>query len=372
MAGEERITTKQLAVLLIFVIIGDMILVLPSIISSSARQDAWIAALIGLGAGLLLAVVQYSCGISMKRSGFVGLNRTLLGRWAGGVVTLLFILFFMVNCTLMVRETSDFLTTQLFPETPLRAIHFIMIMTIVIGAKYGLTAIARSGEIFFPIFIFLYMALVLLLIPEIDLVRLKPLLGTPLPQFAYGSLVAAVFPFCEMVVMMMILPHVTRRPHMSRDYYMAVVIGGLGSFLVVLFSLLVLGGEMTAFYLYPAYALSQKISVGHFLERLEALLAVNMILSTYIKTVLYFYVFLSGTAQWLGLRDYKSIVVPAGMILFGLAYLFSPTIVYYNTVLLKYWIDVDILFGFVLPLVLLTLYKWKTARGRKRPGAKPT
>lgn len=361
----ERISTKQLAVLIIFTTVGDMLLVLPPTIANVVKQDSWLAGLFGLAAAIPITWVIYAFGKSLSGTGLVELNRRLLGRWAGGLLSAVFLLFFLFNCALMIREASDFLTTQLFPETPLRAIHVLTIFALMVGVKYGLQTIARTGEIFFPIFTFLYLALVFFLSPQIKTERLHPIMASGVPTLLHGTLHAAVFPFCELVVIVMIMPYLARNKHLPRDFALAVAIGGIGSFLIILLAILVLGGEKTAFYDYPSYILAQKISVGHFLERLEALLAVNLILSTYVKTVLYFFAFATGTAQWLKLRDYRSIVVPTAMILFGLAYFVSPNVVYYSRIIMNYWVDVDVLIGFVFPLLLLLLFKWRTRRGKR-------
>jgi spore germination protein KB len=94
-----------------------------------------------------------------------------------------------------------------------------------------------------------------------------------------------------------------------------------------------------------------------FVERLEAVLAVNLILSTYVKNVLFYYAFVLGAAQFFKFRDYRPLVFPTGMIVFGLAFLVSPNIVYYNEVIMRYWVDLDVLVGLILPLILLALYK---------------
>lgn len=368
MNREERISTKQLAVLILFVMFGDMLLVLPPIVADEAKQDAWIAGLFGIFAGLLVAWLLFAFAKSIGPSGLVEQNRRKLGVWAGGCVTVLYLLYFLFNTSLMVRQTADFLTTQLFPETPLRAIGVLAIFVMVVGAKYGLETIARTGEVFFPIFVILFAALLLMLVPQIEAEKLQPMMATSVPDMMRGTLLAAAYPFCQLCVMLMVLPHVTGKRHLARDYGIAVALGGLGNFAVILFSVLVLGGAMTAYFIHPVYVLSQKISIGHFLERLEAVIAVNLILSTYMKMVLYFYAFLHGTAQLFGTGDYRRLAFPTGMILFGLALFISPNIIYYNDVIMRYWADLDLIAGVALPLLLLALYR---IRGKTKQPPSP-
>lgn len=366
MGEPERISTRQLAVLLLFVTIGDMLLVLPPHVAELVKQDAWIAHLLGVAAGLGIAWLLLKFALALGSEGLVERNRRTLGTWAGGAVSAVYMLYFLLNSSLMMRETSDFLTTVLFPETPLRAIHGLAALAFVVGIRYGLQSIARAGELFLPVFGILYAILLLLLLPQVQPGKLQPMLAADAVSMLEGIYISAIYPFCELCVFIMVIPLVVRRKHMKRDYLLAVAVGGLSSFAVMLMSILVLGGVMTAHYLYPAYILAGKINVGHFIERLESLIAVNLILLTFMKTVLFGYGFAMVLAQMFRLDDYRPLAFPTGMLVFGLAYFMWPNVVEYNDGLFRYWGDLDVLVGILLPLALLGLYKWRSpAKGGK-------
>ncbi|GJM76968.1 hypothetical protein HMSSN036_91840 [Paenibacillus macerans] len=52
--NEVHISLRQLTIVTILFTVGSAILITPSGMAESARQDAWIAGLIGIGAGLPL------------------------------------------------------------------------------------------------------------------------------------------------------------------------------------------------------------------------------------------------------------------------------------------------------------------------------
>lgn len=56
---KEKITIRQFAVLTFLVMVGDMILLYPSVVTASGQQDAWICSLIGQPIGLLIIWVLY-------------------------------------------------------------------------------------------------------------------------------------------------------------------------------------------------------------------------------------------------------------------------------------------------------------------------
>ncbi|RAV12997.1 spore gernimation protein [Paenibacillus contaminans] len=368
MLEKGRLSTKQLSVLVIFSVIGESLLVIPSSVAEEAKQDAWISGLIGMTAGLLIAWMIFRIGQTYGPKTLIEHNRALLGRWAGGTVSVLYLLYFLINISALIREIGDFITTQFLPETPLRAVHLIIVILIIWAVKSGLETLARAGEVFFPLFAVLLISMFVFLLPQFHSDRLQPMLGQGIPSILRGSLFIFAFPFCELIVLLMIFPYVAHNPKLQKDYMLAVLFGGLTICLLILISILVLGPNLSAYHSYASYAIAQKISIGHFVERLEALLAVNWIVSTYYKISLFYYGLILGSAQLFNLRDYRQLTVPTGMIVFGLAFIISPNIVYFNAKV-SYWVIIDILFALLIPALLFFIGLTRRKKRLKRPAS---
>ncbi|OBZ10482.1 hypothetical protein A8L34_17945 [Bacillus sp. FJAT-27264] len=354
-----RISSRQLAVLVIYFIIGDMLLILPSLTISAAKQDGWISGGMGLLIGWPIAWFLYRFSRLFPKLTIIQYNRRLLGRWIGGLISLFYLYYYLVTTAMLLREAGDFLTTQIFTETPINAIHFMMIITLVWGTKSGLEAIARSGETFFPLYIFLFLALFVLLLPQAELSRLQPVMGEGLRAITHGSLYSSTFTFCELNAVLMFLPYVVTSKTTERDYLIGVFLGGMAICSIILLTLLVIGPNLSSSYLYATYAAAQKINVGNFLQRVEAILAINWILSTFFKTILDFYAFLLGTAQLFKLRDYRPLSIPGGMLVFGLAFAITTNTVYFDYIV-DYYIFWDFTCAFLLPLMLYMVYKFRS------------
>lgn len=132
--------------------------------------------------------------------------------------------------------------------------------------------------------------------------------------------------------------------------------------LIVFMSLSVMGASLTKLTVYPTYFLAQLINIGNFVQRIEAIMATAWLLTIFFKTVIYMYAFTKGCAQTFGLRNFHSLILPAGVLLFGLAMEVSPNVEYYLKTILPYWIGWDTTNGIILPLLLLIVYgvrkKW--------------
>ncbi|MBB6675392.1 GerAB/ArcD/ProY family transporter [Cohnella nanjingensis] len=360
--SEEKLTMKQLGALTIFALIGDSIIILPSSVAGISRQDAWLSMLLVLlfgpaGCWLMLRLRRLNPSadlIQLLRAGF--------GRWAGGAVGLAFLYFLVLNTAAVTRELGDLLATQIMPETPIRATHLLFILVLVWGVRCGLPTIARAGEVLFPWFVLFMTALIVLLIPRIEVDRIRPIAAEGFPTILHGSIVAVVYPFAELIVFAMLWPAIRPAKKLARDFMLASLIGGIVMFLVVFISVLVLGPYLTAHQVYPTYALAKKISIGHFLERVEALLAISWMISLFFKGILYFYASLSGIARLFGLRESRALATPLATVVYGLAFAMAPNLVYFNDVGIHFWPYWDITFAYAIPLALLAAL---AIRGKK-------
>ncbi|MDQ0658646.1 GerAB/ArcD/ProY family transporter [Paenibacillus sp. W2I17] len=108
--------------------------------------------------------------------------------------------------------------------------------------------------------------------------------------------------------------------------------------------------------------MSQKISIGSFFERIEAIMASSWLISTYFKAMIYLYAFIVGCAELFKLKQYQILVLPASILIFGLANLISPSITFIVITIVPYWVDWDTTLGIILPGCLLLIQLLKSYR----------
>ncbi|MBJ6362697.1 endospore germination permease [Paenibacillus sp. GCM10012307] len=349
---KQVIGTRQFAILVLFFIIGDMLWFLPSFMVEAVEQDAWISALIGVPVGMLAAWFLFHFANQFPNMSLVEINWTVLGKWLGSALTIIYLLSFFTVSVVQIRQVSDFITSQMMTETPLRAINMLMTIIVMIGVWSGLQTFARTGEIFIMLFAFMFLLLIILLMPQIKVDNILPMMRHSFSSFAQGVVYFVSYSFLEMYVFLMIFPYVKRSSHLFRDYMLSALLGGVAIFLIVTTSLLVLGPFLSRFHLFATYILAKKISIGGFLDRLEAILVVNFILSTYFKATLFAYGFVMGITRLLKLKDYRILIVPVGFMIFGYSYIVYPNLVVLNNVT-PAWSLWDMTHN---PIILLLIY----------------
>jgi spore germination protein KB len=370
MLEEERISSRQLTVLVLFTLVGDMALVYPQLMCSIAKQDAWIAAFASMPVGaaliwLLLRLCRLYPGLTL-----IEYLQRILGKWAGSAVALFYLHFFLFASCMYIREIEDFTATQIYERVPGSIIRSMVLLLVICAVYLGLEVIGRSVEVFLPMFAFFLVGLLVLLLPEAQWDRLLPILGTPVPTLLEAVKFSVFYPFSEVLIILMIYPYVRTQSHTTRDVIFSVLLAAFALDLIVLLSITVLGVYFSQEHFYPAYILAQKINVGEFLQRIEALMGFTWCISTYFKTVLYFYGFTLGTAQLFRLHSHRILILPVGLLSFGLIELLSPDILFYIKTIPPFWVDWNITLSLVVPLLLLGVNALKqSGKQNKQPQA---
>jgi spore germination protein KB len=360
------ISVRQFTIIIILGVIGDSILIMPTILAASAKQDAWLSMLLAMFLGCIAASIFAAIANKLRRRRFFNLIRLSLGVWIGSLfIVLLLFEFFMCSLGLL-SEMSQFMTTQLMPETPVNAIIAVFLVVIIIAYRYGVEAFARMGELLFPVFMLLFLVLFIFLLPQVDFANLRPIASEGMGVIGQGSLMAFAAAFTEMVVLLMLVSNVTGTVSLSKPILTGYAIGGAILFIIVILCVLVLGPNLMETKYYPTFVLAQKITIGHFLERLEAVLAFLWFISVFYKTLLLFFSLSSGLAELFQLKESHMLTIPIGILLLVGTISGTPNITEYNAILESYYTWFDITFCVMIPALLLILFYIYDLRDKRK------
>jgi spore germination protein KB len=353
MLEKGKISTRQLTILVMFLTIGDSILVIPPSTTYYARQNAWLSALIGMTVGLIALYMYSKFAQLYPKLTLIQAIQKACGKWIGTILSLLTLMYFLIVTVGSMRELGEFVTSEILLRTPIPAILILFMVIVIMATRLGIEVIGRATEIFTPMIIILFLILTVAIIPQMEPVRLLPILEDGIKPVLRGSISITAYTFLEPVVFLMFLPYVNQQQKITKGLLWGCFLGGIIIFLTVAVSILVLGPDLTTRDIYPSYNIARRISVGGFFERVEAMIALLWMLTLFIEVTLYFYAFVLGLAQLLKLKEYRVLTLPTGFILVTLAPLIAPNYTYYNMIFDNYWVYYIITFGVFLPLALL-------------------
>lgn len=363
---KDRLTVRQFTLLIFLTMVGDMILIYPSLVTAHGKQDAWISSLLSQPIGLVMMWILFRLYLTHPELSLIEICKKLLGPWLGSILAAGYLCYFIMGSAICLREVGDFMTTQIYLQTPIRVILTLFLCPMVWGILHGLRTMGTSSELLAPIVVVFMIFLLLGLLPQVEPAKLQPILDTPWMSLLHSTIRGAFSSFGELIVLSMFLPYVTSASHLKRDMLLATLGGGILLTMLELVSLMIFGPILTQHGFYISYSLAQKINIGNFFERIEALMAIAWLISTYFKSMLYMFGFVLGIAQLFQLKGYKPLILPSALLMFAAAVLIGPNIVFYTNTVMPAWLDWNVTVSLIIPLFLLLVH-WLRFQRKKQP-----
>ncbi|WP_127496677.1 GerAB/ArcD/ProY family transporter [Paenibacillus glycanilyticus] len=348
----EKLTIRQMTMWFILYQLGSAFLVLPSNLASIAKQDAWISLCVVLTVQLLMIMVYGGIAKQLHGVPFEQYLQTLLGQWLGRLFLLLFTLMYpFLILSLVLRDLADYITTLILPETPMSAIFVLMLGVVIYVVYCGVTTIGRAAEVLF----FLVMGLLALgyvpLIPKMNLDNLLPVFEFGWKPVVHASFTTMAFPYIESILFLYFATHTKKPQEWRRLVIKSSLFSGSLFMCVTVIVISVLSQGVVSTVGFSSYFAVRTISFSDFFERFEIAVSVIWFIAIFFRMSLLMYVSAKGLSTVFKMKDYRSLLIPIGLI----AYVIAGT-VWPNTAALfttfRIWPFYAMIFGIICPILI--------------------
>lgn len=313
MLEDGKISNKQAVFLVVLTILPTSIVFLPAMIYGEAKQDAWMSVIIVTAFGVAAGFIIASLGIRFPGRTIIQYSKDITGKLLGKGIGLIYALFFIYINTFIIREFAEMLNTNFMPETPLSVFTIGIVIAAAYAVRSGLEVLARMGEMVLPLVLVMLLLIVGMAYPDMDAVNFLPVLEKGFLPVLKGAYPPALF-FAETVVMLMIIPYLNRPSGAKRSIATGILILGLFQLITMVLVIGVFSG-LTGDMNFPTLKLAMYIKLADLIERMEPLIILIWITGGLIKVGVFYYCAVLAAAQWLGLREYKALVLPTGALL---------------------------------------------------------
>ncbi|WML44220.1 GerAB/ArcD/ProY family transporter [Neobacillus sp. PS3-40] len=312
---KAKINGTQLFVLVVLFEMGSALVVG---LATSAKQDAWIAVVLGMVGGAVLYLIYHRLFMFYPDIPLTSYVQKITGKYIGRFIAFLYIIYFMYVSARVLRDFGELLTTTIYSSTPLFIINTLMILTIIYAIQKGFEVIARVGELFFILVYILAIGGVLLVafsgLVHVD--NLRPILENgvmPVLKITVGQ--TLTFPFGEMVVFTMLLPYLNEPKKAKLVCLGGIILSGINITITTLVNIAVLGADLYARSPFPLLNTIGKIQIGNFIERLDVFFMLYLMVGGFFKITIFFYAALAGTADIFKFKSQKKLCFPIGLII---------------------------------------------------------
>ncbi|MEH6908462.1 GerAB/ArcD/ProY family transporter [Neobacillus drentensis] len=363
-----KISTTQLFVLIVLFEMGSAILVG---IASGAKQDAWIAILLGLAGGIVVFFIYYRLYMYYPDLPLSSYVQEITGKWIGRFIGVLYIVYFLYCASRVLRDFGELLSSTIYNSTPLLVINALMIITIIYAIHKGFEVLARVGEIFFGI-VYMTALLGMLLIVFSGLIHLGnllPILENGLKPVIKTFLTQTItFPFGEMVVFTMLLPFLNDKKKVKIVCLGGMILSGINITITVGINISVLGVALFQRSTFPLLMTVGRIQIADFIERLDVLFMLYLIIGGFFKISIFFYAAVAASADIFRIPNQRKIGFPLGMIvLFASVTIASNFAEHIKEGLVVVPVYLHWPFQIIIPFMLLIIAFFRNRKKKKSP-----
>ncbi|URZ18477.1 GerAB/ArcD/ProY family transporter [Clostridium felsineum] len=313
MSKKELISTNQFVWMLFSIITSFTTLQIPGLLIFHAKRDAWIAVILAWCLDVLLAIVYAYMGVRFPGENFVQYSISILGKYVGKILGLMFPLFFLMVASLLTRSVSILISNTILTKTPTAIIFASSYIFIAYGAKKGVETVGRVSEILGPIYLISFIALFIFVSPEVKLDRIRPIFNESIYTiFSGGIFILTFIGIC--IMMGMYIPVCNRIRNGFLAKFIAVSIGASVISLLVIFSTCIFGVQNTSNMVNPGVNLARMISFGNSIDRIEVIWFVIAISAALMTGVSLIWASSLEISQIIGMSDYKPLVYPLSLI----------------------------------------------------------
>ncbi|MCM3566973.1 GerAB/ArcD/ProY family transporter [Neobacillus mesonae] len=310
-----KISGKQLFVLVVLFEMGTALL---EGFPVQLKQDAWIAILAGMAGGVLLFLVYYRLFLYYPDLPLTGYVEKIIGKWPGRVIGFIYIIYFAYLAARGLRDFGELLTATIYTNTPIFFLMSILILTITYAIQKGFEVLARVGEIFFAaVYMMAVIGFFLIIFSGlIHLENLKPVLESGWRQIMEVSIRQTMpFPFGEMILFTMILPHLNDQKKAKMICISGIVLSGINITIACIINIATLGTDLFLRSQYPLLSTVSKIQLFNFIERLDVLFMIYVMVAGFIKVAIFYYAAVAGTTGLFKFKNHRQVTFPMGILI---------------------------------------------------------
>lgn len=296
------------------------------LLGAKAKQDAWLAMLIGAAGGFLLLLLYLGIVRLDSQNDLFELCKKYMGKWLGSVVALAFVFYFTYEASRNLRDIGDLATLTLLNQTPEAFVTLLALLVMADSIHLGPRAWFLTVTVLFYLIVLGYVML-LFIISFTGLAHLQFMLPVlenglkPVWEAAVPEIIS--FPFGQTVLFLVFFKWVSQPRKLNRSvmftYWLtAIFLTGVNQLCI-----LVLGPELASNTVYPLFEVTQLTKVEKIIERADPLFVMILFLGIGIKSSAFFIGAVIGMSR-ITLIKYKVWVIVVGAAIYLLTFL-SPT-----------------------------------------------
>ncbi len=358
---KEQITGRQGLCMATMFLIGSSLVVGAH---NEAQQDSWLGILTGMLFASPIIFIYARMKKLLPEMDLYDILQYAWGRVLGKIFVALFAWYALHLGALVIRNFTEFMSTQAFPETPQYIPALFMGLLTIYAIKSGQETLGRWSSIFLILVITVFTFTLLIGTEVYNIDHLKPIASNGIAPILDGGFSVFTFPFAESVILLLAFGAFKPGASPYKMFFGALAVGGGIILIGALRNLMILGPVVDLDEYYSSYEAVKVISLGTFFQRFEVIIGVNLLLCGFVKIALCLLAAGKGIAKLFGIQGYKKVSAPTGLLMMILSiFVYGSTMEMFGwLVTYKYY---ALPFQVILPVITWIAAEIKVRRQKK-------
>ncbi|BFI99189.1 spore germination protein [Priestia sp. Y58] len=297
-------------------------------IGKGAKQDAWMVPLLATVFGCVLYLVYISLYKRYPDMPLTGYILEIFGKYIGGIISFSYIIYFVYIASRVLRDFEELLISSSYYGTSIITLGICMTLVLIYSVYLGVEAFARVVCLCFVIILLTLLILNVLYIlgGYIKLENLQPVLAN-----GWGNIGKELYPlgitvpFGELITFTMILPYLNKKSQATKVGLSAIIIGGIFLTINSIVLLCVLGPDVVLRSSFPALTAVSYINIGGFIQRLDTLILILMVILGFVKITIYFFCAVIGATDLFRIKPSVTYIYLIGGVIFFSSLMIAPS-----------------------------------------------
>lgn len=361
----HQVTPWQMGVLFLSFMTGSSIVNVPGPVISLAQNGAWISLCIAYIIGLVLLTVLLRLYRKNYTYTLVDFGIQGLSRYGALLLMLPFMLYLLIMITWITMDVGGFMNNTMMRNTPPYIFHYFMLLSVAMTVRAGIEVMVRMFTIIMSIILFFLLAILVLCIVYYNPTHLLPVLPDGWMPVMKGSYFTFGFPYAEVVVFGMFLSYVKQQSASELPKYMYASLT-LNVIVLVVTTLccIMVFGPVSGLISYPIFSVSRLIEFADFLQRIETVVGISFIMSSYMKSTVALFALNLMICKLSGVKDERVFVFPISLVCFFLSLTMYEGNSEFKEQVLMVWPLINLFFG-VIPFLIIVFVSFIRRVGNK-------
>ena len=259
-------------------------------ILKSTGTNSWLVVILAYLIGiiplsLLIYISNYEKELTLKEK----INK-LFGKYIGTFINIIIsIILFIIGITILYNINS-FTTSQFLYRTPIIISTTLLVILIVYNTNKGLNSISRMSQLLIIISFILFLTTFFSLTKDTNLNNFLPLFKSNTSNILKNSIKISIINILPLITILCIpKDRLIKEKLYNKTIIISYIIGFISLMIIVINTYGVLGEYLANIFEYPEYMLLKKIKLFGFLERIENVVSVKWIITSYIYLTIILY-----------------------------------------------------------------------------------